>query len=326
MKLHALKTGSLVPQGEGKKKMPMLIKFGKFKKTMMWHVKDELLCYKQRWYISPGFLRRELLRQHYNDTWAGYFGSCRMLDLLQRYYYWPQMSTKVQEYVDACHACKLTKLRWYLSHGKLQLLLIPIGPRKNWTIDFIIELSLCIKRKSVYDSILVIVDQYTKYAKYIPARKDWKATDLVDILVEDVVSAFDKPVSLTSNWESLFTSNYWPHFCYHLSVQLNYSTAFHPQTNGQTERQNQTLEQYLHNYVNYQQNDWMFWLKLAEFVYNNSVHSSTGIAPFVAMYGEEPTWTNKIRDKRLKDIPSAKTKALNIAGVREKLEARLKKV
>ena len=69
----------------------------------------------------------------------------------------------------------------------------------------------------------------------------------------------------------------------------------------------------------------MFWLKLAEFVYNNLVHSSMGIAPFIAMYGKEPTWTNKIRDEKLKDILSAKTRALNIAGVRKKLEARLKK-
>ena len=69
----------------------------------------------------------------------------------------------------------------------------------------------------------------------------------------------------------------------------------------------------------------MFWLKLTEFAYNNSLHSSTEIAPFVAMYDKKPTWTNKIKDKRLKDVLSAKTRVLNIVKVREKLEARLKK-
>ena len=69
----------------------------------------------------------------------------------------------------------------------------------------------------------------------------------------------------------------------------------------------------------------MFWLKLAKFAYNNSVHSNTEIASFVAMYGEEPTWTNEIRNKRLKDVLSAKTRALNIARMREKFEARRKK-
>ena len=130
---------------------------------------------------------------------------------------------------------------------------------------------------------------------------------------------------LTSDWESLFTSNYWSHFCYHLSVQLHYLTTFHLQTDSQTERQNQTLEQYLCNCINYQQNDWVFWLKLAEFAYNNLVHSSIGIALFVVMYGKKPTWTNEIKDERLKDVPSAKTRALNIVGVRKKLKARLKK-
>ena len=69
----------------------------------------------------------------------------------------------------------------------------------------------------------------------------------------------------------------------------------------------------------------MFWLKLAKFVYNNSVYSSTGIAPFIAMYGKKLIGTNKIKDERLKDVPSTKTRALNIAKMREKLEARLKK-
>ena len=145
------------------------------------------------------------------------------------------------------------------------------------------------RRKSVYDLILVVINWYTKYTKYIPARKDGKATDLVNVLVKNVFSTFSKPMLLTSNWGSLFTSNYWSHLCYHLSVQLNYSIAFHPQTDSQMERQNQIPEQYLRNYVNYQQNDWVFWLKLAEFAYNNLIHSSTGIAPFVAMYDKEPT-------------------------------------
>ena len=156
-------------------------------------------------------------------------------------------------------------------------------------------------------------------------KKGLEVTDLADILVENVFSAFGKLVLLTSDQESLFTSNYWFHLCYYLSVQLNYLTAFYPQTNSQTERQNQTLEQYLHNYVNYQQDDWVFWLKLVEFEYNNLVHSSTEKAPFVAMYSEEPIWTNEIRDERLKDILSVKTRSLNIIGIREKLKARLKK-
>ena len=80
MKLCAIKVGPLAPQWEGEEKMPMSVKSGEFKRTMMWHVEDKLLCYKQRWYIPLRFLHWELLRQHYNDLWAGHFGPCRILD------------------------------------------------------------------------------------------------------------------------------------------------------------------------------------------------------------------------------------------------------
>ena len=131
MKPHTLKAGPLDPQGEGEKKMSMSVKSDKFERTMIWHVKDEFLYYKQRWYVSPGFLRWELLRQHHNNLWTGYFDLHRTLELLQHHYYWPQMSTEVQEYMDTCHACKLTKWKQHLQYDKLQSLLIPIGPRKD---------------------------------------------------------------------------------------------------------------------------------------------------------------------------------------------------
>ena len=87
--------------------------------------------------------------------------------------------------------------------------------------------------------------------------------------MEEIFTKFGMPVSIVSYSGSLFTSKY----LYHLRIRLSYSTAFHPQTDGQTERQNQTLEQYLLCYVNYQQDDWTYWLPLAEFSYNNSLHS-----------------------------------------------------
>ena len=111
MKLCAIKTGLLAPQRKEEEKMSILVKSDEFEKTMMWHMKDKLLCYKQRWYVPLGFLRWELLRQHHDNPWADNFDPCRALDLLQRHYYWPQMLTEVQEYMNACHACKFIKLK-----------------------------------------------------------------------------------------------------------------------------------------------------------------------------------------------------------------------
>lgn len=123
-------------------------------------------------------------------------------------------------------------------------------------------------------SILVVIDRYTKLAKYIPAKKTWTAEDLADAMVDVVFTQFGRPKSIVSDRGSLFTSNFWSAFCYHLWVRLGYSTAYHPQTDGQTERQNQTLETYLRSYVNYEQNDWAKWLSIAEFAYNNSAQGA----------------------------------------------------
>ncbi len=131
----------------------------------------------------------------------------------------------------------------------------------------------------VYDSIFLAICRYTTLARYIPARMDWSAERLAEAFLENVWQ--DKGIldSLVSDCGSLFTSKFWPALCFHLKIQRRLSSAFHPQTDGQTERQNQTLEQYLRGYGNYQQDDWVSWLAIAEFAYNNSVNSSTGETP-----------------------------------------------
>ena len=171
----------------------------------------------------------------------------------------------------------------------------------------------------------MVVDRYTKYSKYIPSQKDWEADDLADVLIESVFTTYGKPISIVSNRGSLFTSQYWSHLCYYLGVRLGYSTAFHPQTDGQTERQNQTLEQYLRGYVNYQQDDWVFWLPLAEYSYNNSVHSSTGVTPFEAIYGEKLDWGDPSVKKRDSDVPAARERAANMVAMQKLMEKHLAK-
>ena len=136
------------------------------------HVMDKLVCYKNRWYIPPGLLRRELLQHHHDDEWSGHFAYCKTIDLLKRKYYWLKMSVDVQEYLDSCANCARAKLRRHCPYGELQSLLISNGPRQDWTLDFIIDLPPSVRRGQVFDSILVVVDQYTKYSKHIPSRKD----------------------------------------------------------------------------------------------------------------------------------------------------------
>ena len=130
--------------------------------------------------------------------------------------------------------------------------------RQDWTIDFITELPPSLQKGSKFDTILIVVDKFTKYSIYLPAQENWNANTLVDILVEAVFIKYSMRVSFTSNRGSLFILHFWLHFYYYLKIHLGYSTAFHPQMNGQTEHQNQTFEQYLQSYVNYQQDNWVY--------------------------------------------------------------------
>ena len=297
----------------------------KKKSTNSWHISDELLCYENRWYLPPGLLRREILRLHHDDPFAGHFAFDRTLDLVRRKYYWPEMINEVREYVEACVNCKRIKAARHLPYGELQSLPFPKGPRQEWTMDFITDLPPSMLRGVAYDSILVIVDCYSKYAIYLPARKDWKAKTFADLVVERVFTQFGMPVSIVSDRGSLFTSEFWSQFCYYLWVRLGYSTAFHPQTDGQTERQNQTLEQYLRSYVGYLQDDWIFWLPVAQFAYNNSLHSTLGESPFQCMFAEPARWEDVIRNDKDTEVPEARKRAIDLAAMRGKLEARVKK-
>jgi hypothetical protein len=140
-----------------------------------------------------------------------------------------------------------------------------------------------------YDSILVVVDRLTKLAIFVPTTTSLSARGLADLFVRHVFSKHGVPVDIVSDRGTKFTSAFWSSLSAALGIKQNLSTAYHLQTDGQTERVNQVLEQYLHLYVNYDQDNWAALLPLAEFAYNNAPHSSTNMSPFFATYGYHPT-------------------------------------
>jgi transposase InsO family protein len=119
-------------------------------------------------------------------------------------------------------------------------------------MDFIVKLPLSIDpvTKESYDGIMVVVDRFSKFGRFIPYRETWTATDLAHVFIKNVVTNHGLPVQLVTDRDKLFTSNFWTALMQHLGVQHKMSTAYHPQTNGQTERLNQVLEQYLRCYIN----------------------------------------------------------------------------
>ena len=116
-------------------------------------------------------------------------------------------------------------------------------------------------------------------AHYIPCRKDITAEGLAEVFPREILRLHGVAKSIVSDRGPILTSKFWSTICFYLGVRSGLSTAYHPQTDGQTERQNQTMEQYLRTYCNYEQDDWARLLSTAEFAYNDSGHAVTGFSP-----------------------------------------------
>ncbi len=287
-----------------------------------WRLQEGLLLFRGRLYVPPGLLRREVVRLNHDDPLAGHFGFARTLALIQRKYYWPGMNKDIKSYVDTCDTCHRIKPVRHKPYGELSALPPPRAPFTDLTMDFITDMPPSEFHGIVYDSIFIVMCRYTKLARYIPARMDWTAERLAEAFIENVWREKGLPDSVVSDRGSLFTSKFWSAMCFHLKIKQRLSSAFHPQTDGQTERQNQTLEQYLRGYANYQQDDWVSWLAIAEFAYNNSVHSATGQSPFFLAYGLHPVMPDSLQLSKDVNIPVARDRAQNLVQLRAELEKR----
>ncbi len=164
-----------------------------------------------------------------------------------------------------------------------------------------------------YDSILVIVDRLTKMVHYKPVLTTLDVEQLAWVLIEAVIKYHGLPDSIVTDRGSLFTSKFWSSLCYYLNIKRRFSTALHPQTDGQTERQNSTIEAYLQAYCRFEQDDWVRWLPTAEFAYNNSRQASTMMSSFEALLGYHPRmFYEDNRDPRSK----SRTEDRNAAALR----------
>ena len=234
-------------------------------------------------YVPPP-LRLEILQARHDAPTAGHFGIARTFELVARDFWWPGLRQQVREFVASCETCKRAKAPRHQQFGPLQPLPTPARPWASLSLDFITDLPA----SEGHTVILVVVDRLTKMGHFIPLPALPTAEATATALVRQVFRLHGLPNDVVSDRGSQFTSKFWTRFLQLLGAQVKLSTAFHPETDGQTERLNQTLEQYLRCFVTYQQDDWVNFLPLAEFSYNNSQHASTGFTPFYANYGRHP--------------------------------------
>ena len=237
-------------------------------------------------------LRYQVLRDHHDHKLRGHPGIRKTTQLIMRTYYWPRIRRDVTSYVRACHPCARAKASRHSPYGLLKPLPIGERPWSSISMDHIDQLP----SSDGHDAILVVMCRLTKQAIIIPTHTTDTAVDLANYFIQHVFSKHGLPADVISDRGHLFVSRFWKALCKALDITSNLSTAFHPQTDGQTERTNQTLEQYLRIYVNYQQDDWKHHLPIAEFVYNNTPHSAIGMSPFFANKGFNPRLTISLDD------------------------------
>ena len=222
------------------------------KRAPVWTLdRDQLLRNRGKIYVpQEPSVQRELIRRHHDDALAGHFGEDKTAELISRKYHWTNLKQDVHEYISSCDICQRVRAPRHRPYGEMQALPQPEQPWQEITMDFITGLPPSRRGTSVYDAIWVIVDRYTKMARYIPTTRKLKAAEMADAFIEHIVRHYGIPKGIVSDRGTIFTSEFWSEFCYTARIKRRLSTAFHPQTDGQTERQNQTLEHYLRVYYN----------------------------------------------------------------------------
>jgi len=192
------------------------------------------------------------------------------------------MKREVAQYVSECDICKRVKASHLRPAGLLQPLTIPSGKWEDISMDFIVGLP---KTAKGYDSIWVVVDRFTKSAHFIPVKTGYKSHQYAELYIARIVSLHGIPKTIISDRGSQFVARFWEQLHAALGTQLIRSSAYHPQTDGQTERINQILEDMLRACALTYNQKWDDCLPLAEFAYNNSYQESIKMAPFEALYG-----------------------------------------
>ena len=253
--------------------------------STFWIDHHGLLRHRQA-YVIPDTdnLHLQLVQERHDSPIAGHPGRRKTQQLVSKDYWWPGLRTFVNQFVDTCDLCRRTKTPRHRPYGHLKSLPTPPFPFSSVSMDLIEQLPI----SNGFDAILVVVDRLTKMATFIPTTGTMTAEDLARLYLNNIWRYHGLPQTVISDRGSEFTSRFWKSLTKLLHIEHNFSTAYHPQSDGQTERVNQTLEQYLRVYANYKQDDWNDYLALAEFAYNNANHTSTGISPFFANKGYHP--------------------------------------
>ncbi|CAI7884268.1 unnamed protein product [Closterium sp. NIES-53] len=230
-------------------------------------------------------LRQLLLEEFHDLLYAGHFGSNKTLAGIAKVYYWPHMANDVQKFVTSCDTCQRMKSSKQKKAGLLQPLPVPKQPWQVVTLDFITGLP---PTNAGHDAILLAIDKFSKMGHFIPTHTTARTEETAQLFLKHIISQHGIPTTLISDRDPKFTSKFWKELMSLMGTRLAMSSAYHPQTDGQTERLNQIVEQLLRAACKDNINKWDLHLPVLEFAYNNAKHAATRETPFFLCYGRHP--------------------------------------
>ena len=270
-------------------------------KKAEFQIRDDGMIVKGQRMCVPEYaeLKRDIMEEAHSSAYAMHPGSTKMYRTLKEHYWWNGMKKEIANFVSRCLTCQQVKAEHQKPAGKIQLLPIPVWKWEMITMDFVTGLP---RTQRQHDAIWVIVDRLTKSAHFLPINVEDSLEKLAQLYVDEIVRLHGVPVSIVSDRDPRFTSRFWPSLQTTLGTRLHFSTAFHPQTDGQSERTIQTLEDMLRACVMEFKGSWDTHLALMEFAYNNIYQTSIEMAPFEALYGRKcrtPVCWDEVGERRL---------------------------
>ncbi|KAL0541114.1 hypothetical protein IC582_021151 [Cucumis melo] len=261
---------------------------------------DDGLMFEERLCVpEDSAVKTELLTEAHSSPFTMHPGSTKMYQDLRSVNWWRGMKREVADFVSRCLVCQQVKAPRQHPAGLLQPLSVPGWKWESVSMDFITGLPKTLKG---YTVIWVVVDRLTKSAHFVPGKSTYTASKWGQLYMTEIVRLHGVPVSIISDRDARFTSKFWKGLQLALGTRLDFSTAFHPQTDGQTERLNQILEDMLRACVLEFSGSWDSHLHLMEFAYNNSYQATIGMAPFEALYGKccrSPVCWGEVGEQRM---------------------------
>eukprot|EP00877_Chromochloris_zofingiensis_P000946 jgi/Chrzof1/10852/Cz05g14160.t1 len=242
-------------------------------------------------------LKRMIFHEMHDSYAAGHVGYAKTLHRIVQHFYWKKVAADVKAYIQTCPACLASKSSTQVPIGLLHSLPVPEGKWQQISMDFMVSLPTT---ASGFNSIFVVTDRLTKMCQCIPTVNNVTAPTVAELFMKHIWRQYGLPKIVISDRDPKFVCAFWRALFKSLGSKLAFNSAYHPKTDGQTERVNKSLEQVLRCHCSAFPEKWDDYLHFAEFTLNSAKHVSTGYSPFYLMYGYEPLCPVSLHDDSVK--------------------------